>query len=210
MTSHREHCTEMAGSSLFEAENLAFSYPGLDLLSDLSFEIKPGLTLLRGGSGRGKKTLLRLISGELQPSSGLAVRRAKTQWCEDPADPGSDDIIASAWLAARRPRFSQWQVDLEADLIEGFGLSPHIDKPLYMLSTGSRRKVGLLGAAASGAELTMIDRPFAALDASSSRLLAQLLAEAAAGQSLAWVIADYELPACLSGLALAGLIDLGD
>ena len=38
----------MAGSSLFEAENLAFSYPGLDLLSDLSFEIKPGLTLLRG------------------------------------------------------------------------------------------------------------------------------------------------------------------
>ena len=210
MTSHREHCTEMAGCSLFEAENLAFSFPGLDLLSDLSFAIKPGLTLLRGGSGRGKKTLLRLISGELQPSSGLAVRRAKTQWCEDPADPGSDDIVARAWLAARRARFSQWQADLEADLIEGFGLSPHIDKPLYMLSTGSRRKVGLLGAAASGAELTMIDRPFAALDASSSRLLAQLLAEASAGQSLAWVIADYELPACLSGLALAGLIDLGD
>ncbi len=200
----------MTGRSLFEAENLAFSYPGLDLLNDLSFAIKPGLTLLRGGSGRGKKTLLRLISGELQASSGLVMRRAKTQWCEDPADPGSDDIVASAWLAARRPRFSQWQVDLEADLIEGFGLSPHIDKPLYMLSTGSRRKVGLLGAAASGAELTMIDRPFAALDASSSRLLAQLLAEASAGQSLAWVIADYELPACLSGLALAGLIDLGD
>ena len=210
MTSHREHCNETAGSSLFEAENLAFSFPGLDLLSDLSFAIKPGLTLLRGGSGRGKKTLLRLISGELQPSSGLAVRRAKTQWCEDPADPGSDDIVARAWLAARRPRFSQWQADLETELIEGFGLSPHIDKPLYMLSTGSRRKVGLLGAAASGAELTMIDRPFAALDASSSRLLAQLLAEASAGQSLAWVIADYELPACLSGLALAGLIDLGD
>ena len=200
----------MTGRSLFEAENLAFSYPGLDLLNDLSFAIKPGLTLLRGGSGRGKKTLLRLISGELQASSGLVMRRAKTQWCEDPADPGSDDIVASAWLAARRPRFSQWQVDLEADLIEGFGLSPHIDKPLYMLSTGSRRKVGLLGAAASGAELTLIDRPFAALDASSSRLLAQLLAEASAGQSLAWVIVDYELPACLSGLALAGLIDLGD
>ena len=150
----------MTGRSLFEAENLAFSYPGLDLLNDLSFAIKPGLTLLRGGSGRGKKTLLRLISGELQASSGLVMRRAKTQWCEDPADPGSDDIVASAWLAARRPRFSQWQVDLEADLIEGFGLSPHIDKPLYMLSTGSRRKVGLLGAAASGAELTLIDHIF--------------------------------------------------
>ena len=200
----------MTGSSLFEAENLAFSYPDLDLINGRSFAIKPGLTLLRGGSGRGKKTLLRLISGELQPSSGLVMRQAKTQWCEDPADPGSDDIIARAWLAARRPRFSQWQADLEAELIEGFGLSPHIDKPLYMLSTGSRRKVGLLGAAASGAELTLIDRPFAALDASSSRLLAQLLAAAAANQSLAWVIADYELPACLSGLALAGLIDLGD
>ncbi len=210
MTSHREHCNETAGSSLFEAKELAFSYPGLDLLSDLSFAIKPGLTLLRGGSGRGKKTLLRLISGELQPSSGLVTRQTRTQWCEDPADPGSDDIVARAWLAARRPRFSQWQADLEAELIEGFGLSPHIDKPLYMLSTGSRRKVGLLGAAASGAELTLIDRPFTALDASSSRLLAQLLAEAAADQSRGWVMADYELPASLSGLGLAGLIDLGD
>jgi ABC-type multidrug transport system ATPase subunit len=210
MTSLGEHCNETASRSLFEAKELTFSYPGLDLLSGLSFAIKPGLTLLRGGSGRGKKTLLRLISGELQPSSGLGMRQARTQWCEDPADPGSDDIVARAWLAARRPRFSQWQADLEADLIEGFGLSPHIDKPLYMLSTGSRRKVGLLGAAASGAELTLIDRPFTALDTSSSHLLTQLLAEAAAGQSRAWVMADYELPASLSGLALAGLIDLGD
>ena len=145
----------MTGSSLFEAENLAFSYPGLDLLSDLSFAIKPGLTLLRGGSGRGKKTLLRLISGEWQPSSGLVMRQAKTQWCEDPADPGSDDIIARAWLAARRPRFSQWQAELEADLIEGFG-EAHFRPPAGIICLHFSQ-VGVVADVVALARLLVVD-----------------------------------------------------
>ena len=194
----------------FEAASLVFSYPDVDLLDGLSFAIKPGLTLVRGGGGRGKRTLLRLIAGELNPRAGVVLHRADTLCFESPADQASDDIIARAWLAARRSRFARWQEDREAGLIQGFGLTGHMDKPMYMLSTGSRRKVGLVAAAVSEAQLTLIDRPFAALDASSSRLLAQLLTDAAASQSRAWVIADYELPAWLAGVPLSGVIDLGD
>jgi ABC-type transport system involved in cytochrome c biogenesis ATPase subunit len=194
----------------FKADGLAFSYPDLEVLSGLSFAIRPGLTLVRGGGGRGKRTLLRLIAGELNAGAGVVLHRPETLCFESPADQASDAILTQDWLAARRHRFAHWQAAQEAALIEGFGLTEHLAKPMYMLSTGSRRKVGLVAAAASEAQLTLIDRPFAALDASSCRLLAQLLSDAAASQSRAWVIADYELPAWLGGVSLSGVIDLGD
>ena len=53
--------------------------------------------------------------------------------------------------------------------------------------------------------LTLIDQPFAALDAPSVRFLTELLHEAASHPSRAWVIADYEAPA---GITLARVIDL--
>ena len=209
-----ESLSEEGGKSAplacFEVANLAFSYPDMPLFDGLSFAIKPGLTLLRGGSGRGKRTLLRLIAGELPPRTGVVLQRADTLCFESPADQASDAIVARDWLAARQHRFANWQADNAATLIAGFGLTEHLDKPMYMLSTGSRRKVGLVAAAASEAQLTLIDRPFAALDVGSCRLIAQWLSDAAASQNRAWVIADYELPAWLAGVSLAGVIDLGD
>ncbi|HNW64474.1 MAG TPA: ABC transporter, partial [Piscinibacter sp.] len=79
----------------------------------------------------------------------------------------------------------------------------------YMLSTGSRRKAGLVAAAASCAPLTLVDMPYAALDAPSSRRVTRLLADAAAQATRAWVIADHERPAALAGLRLT-VVDLGD
>ncbi len=81
---------------------------------------------------------------------------------------------------------------------------------MHMLSAGSRRKVGLVAAAASGAALTLLDTPFAALDVASGRVLAELLAEAADDAGRAWVVADHGLPPALAGAPLAGTVDLGD
>ncbi len=61
-------------------------------------------------------------------------------------------------------------------LIDGFGLAPHRAKTMHMLSTGSRRKVVLAAALASGRALTLLDEPAGALDASSIRFLWQTLA----------------------------------
>jgi len=167
-------------------------------------KIAPGLTLLRGGEGRGKTRLLHQLASE----------RPDDCFFEHPADAGHDAVVAQAWLAHLQQRFAaSWQPAVAAALIEGFGLAEHMAKPLFMLSAGSRRKVGLVAAAASGAALTLLDTPYAALDARSSRLLSELLTEAATlteGSGRAWVLADYELPAALAGLRLAGLIDLGD
>lgn len=201
----------MAPRGFFSASHLALSFPGKRLLADLSFTLQPGLTLLRGGEGRGKTSVLGLIAGRLLPSAGAVQRAAESIYLETPADPSHDDVLARAWLDARRSAFTDgWQATVEADLIDRFGLAVHIDKPMFMLSTGSRRKVGLVASAASGAALTLIDTPFAALDASSGRVLTAVLTEAAASTDRAWVIADYACPPSLRGLPFAADIDLGD
>ena len=80
------------------------------------------------------------------------------------------------------------------DLVEGFALGPHVHKPLYMLSTGSRRKVWLTAALAAGTALTLLDEPFAALDMPSVRFLREALNDASRHASRAWVLADHEAP----------------
>ena len=198
---------------LLQAEGLGFAYPGHQVFAGLCFAIRPGLTLVRGGDGRGKTTLLRLLAGTLAPGAGAVHRQAAEVFHEQAADRAHDATVARDWLAALKPRHAAWDDRLAGELTAAFGLAAHVDKPLYMLSTGSRRKLGLVAAAASGAALTLLDTPYAALDAPSGRVLTRLLAEAAAGQRRAWVLADGELPAGLAGLPvlpLAGLVDLGD
>ncbi len=192
------------------AQDLALSFAGHRVLQGLSFAIAPGLTLVRGGDGRGKTTLLRLLAGELAPSAGALRREAGTVWFEHPADETQNAVVAQAWLDERRAHHPAWNANLAEALADALGLAEHLPKPLYMLSAGSRRKVGLVGAAASGAALTLLDGPFAALDARSCRVLEQLLAEAAADRTRAWVLADYALPAALAEVPLVGLIALGD
>jgi ABC-type transport system involved in cytochrome c biogenesis ATPase subunit len=165
---------------------------------------------VRGGEGRGKSSLLQLMAGMLQAHSGSLSRPAASVYFEDPGDPADDNTPAHEWLKSRRERFDEWDAGRCDEAIEEFGLIDHVDKPLYMLSTGSRRKVGLVGALASGAALTLLDVPFAALDTASCRRLEARLAQAAEDPRRAWVLADYELPAGLAGVPLAGRIDLGD
>jgi ABC-type Mn2+/Zn2+ transport system ATPase subunit len=91
-------------------------------------------------------------------------------------------------------------------VVEGLYLAPHVDKPMYMLSTGSKRKVYLAAAFASGAALTLLDSPFAALDKPSIGFVMALLHEAAKHPARAWVVAHYD---GLGDVPLVNTVDLG-
>ena len=93
------------------------------------------------------------------------------------------------------------------ELADGLALGPHRDTAGYMLAAGPRRTVWLAGALASGATLTLLDEPFAALDKASIGFLLDILHEAAASTARAWVLADDQAP---PGVPLAAVIDLGD
>ena len=74
-------------------------------------------------------------------------------------------------------------------------MNAHRHKRLNMLSTGSRRKVMVIAALASGATVTLLDQPFGGLDLASIRVIKEVLREAADHPNRAWLVADYEVPA---------------
>ena len=153
--------------------------------------IPPGLSAVTGDEGSGKTTLLRLLAGDLTRGNAHARRGADALWL-DPRLPEQDAITAEAFWAALQARCPRWQADLQAQLCEALGLQSHLGKQLYMLSTGSRRKVALVGLLASGATVTCLDQPYNALDLPSVRVLREFLQDMAEHPSRAWVVADYE------------------
>jgi ABC-type transport system involved in cytochrome c biogenesis ATPase subunit len=196
--------------TVLSAQGLGLDIAGVPVLSDLNFRITPGLTLVVGGDGRGKTSLLRVLAGQLQASAGTLTRTAASVQFANPADPAQDASVSTAWLAAQRAQQPGWSDPVAQRLLQALDLVPHAHKPLFMLSTGSRRKLALVAAAASGAALTLLDTPYAALDARSRGVVDELLNEATEDPCRAWVVADFAVPAALSAARLAGLIELGD
>ena len=196
----------MPTSSLLDIQSLRFSYPERELFIDLSASIKPGVTLVQGGDGRGKTTLLRLLAGDLKPSSGQLKINTKVFWV-DPRTEAFDQLSGIEFFESQRIVFPEFDYELVSKLVDRLDLASHIDKKLYMLSTGSKRKVYLAAAFASGAAVTLIDMPFAAVDKPSMDFILGLLQDAADSAGRAFVVADYAAP---TGVRLAGVIDLGN
>ncbi len=197
---------------------LCFGYPGHPLFSNWSACIRPGVTLLRGGDGRGKTTLLRLLAGALQADAGeLKIKgislqiqplayRSQVFWIE-PRSEAFDQMTALEYFESQRIFHPGFDNNTLAKLVDGFDLGPHLHKALYMLSSGSKRKVWLAAAFASRAAVTLLDQPFAALDNASVGFLEQLLQGAANQPDRAWLLAHHKAP---GRARLAGVIDLGD
>lgn len=144
-----------------------------------------GLVAVTGDEGAGKTRLLRSLA---QAAPGL--------WL-DLSLPGDDALEPRQVWQALQARCPRWDAALHQQLVDALGLGEHLGKQLFMLSTGSRRKVALVGLLAAGAPVTCLDQPFAALDAGSVRVLREFLADMADHASRTWVVADYEADARL-------------
>ena len=204
--------------AVLKADSLCFSYAGQAVFDNFSALIKPGVTLVTGGIGCGKTTLLRLLAGTLVPDAGqlyvngmhlqshAMAYRQQVFWTE-PCTDTFDQHTALDYFELQRQTHGGFTQARLALIVEGLSLQPHLNKPLYMLSTGSKRKVWLTAAFASHAAVTLLDEPFAALDKASTDFVHGLFAEAASHCSRAWVIANHEAP---DNVQLAHTINLGD
>lgn len=202
---------------ILTARGLHHAWPETPPLFDgLDLDVPSGVCLLRGAEGCGKTTLFKLLSGELPPSAGalsigdaaLAIhpeRYRQRVFRTDPRSAALEGFTPTSWFDAIAQSYPDFRRDALPDLIEGFSLDPHVDKPMYMLSTGSQRKVWLCAALAAGTSVTLLDEPFAALDVPSIRFLTQCLRDAASHPTRAWVLADHGAP---EELALSCVIDL--
>jgi ABC-type multidrug transport system ATPase subunit len=205
--------------ALLQADNLHFGYPQCPLFTGLALHGPAGVTLVRGGDGAGKTTLMRLLAGELAAQTGeLQIRdiRLKDQpsayrqllfWV-DPRSTSFDQVSATDYFASLHSAYRQFDYAAIGALAEGLSLTEHLHKPMYMLSTGSKRKVWLAAAFASGVALALLDDPFAALDKPSIAYVKQLLQGAAGQTTRAYVVTSYDA-AALGDVPLAATLDLG-
>lgn len=204
-----------------DIDHLTFRHPHRAVFTDWSARFGPGVSVVCGGDGSGKSTLLRLMAGALPAVSGRlalggcvlaeqpAAYRAQVFWC-DPVDPALDDLGARAYLAHHRQAWPAWDDAVLADDLEALGLTPHLDKPLYALSTGTRRKLRLAAGLASGAALTLFDDPLAALDRRSAAHVLDRLEGLALAESPSRIVVVAHHDEALDGVPLAALVRLPD
>jgi ABC-type multidrug transport system ATPase subunit len=174
-------------------------------IQNLNFTWSAGVSWVCGDEGKGKTTLLRLLAGEVQASAGNVIGHEGDVFWADLQDPAHDTTTVQACWDALRTRYANWDDALLQDLADALDMHQHRENRLNMLSTGSRRKVMVLAALASGATVTLMDQPFAALDLASIRIIKDFLQEAAEHPSRAWIVADYEAP---HDLPLASVLNL--
>ena len=122
---------------VLSVDHLCFSYPERLLWRELSLTIGPGITLVRGGDGTGKTTLLRLLAGKLAAQSGklafgdialeAQTKRYQQQvfWTE-PATKAFDALTPLGYFEAQRQgsqKFAAVNAPLMSDLVDGFSLA---------------------------------------------------------------------------------------
>jgi ATP-binding cassette, subfamily C, bacterial CydD len=166
-------------------EGLRYRYPGAttDVLSNLSFDIPIGLTVVAGPSGAGKSTLLELLAGLRQPCAGVVTAPRShlvTQrpfiapgTVRDNLTLGNDSADEALWEALR-------EIGLEGTVAAlAHGLDTRLGDDGFGLSAGQRARLALARAALSTAPLLLLDEPTAHLDVESAALAHHLIQQLA-------------------------------
>lgn len=198
-----------AAAPVLRVAGLCFAYPSRPMFEHWSATFVSGLNLVCGDDGCGKTTLLRLLAADLVAQAGDmrlgrfvladdAQSYRRQLFLTNPTSDVFDDMTPLQWFDGLRGVHAGFDMARAEKLLVQLFMQEHLHKTGHMLSTGSRRKVWLAAALASGARLLLIDQPFAALDAPSIRTVTELLQQAGQAADRIVVVADYEAPAGLT------------
>lgn len=208
--------TSALTSPIIHVDELTFAYPSLPVLQQLSFTLYAGVTFIEGNESCGKTTLLKLLAGELTAQKGnirctapITTNNNHVFWV-DPSTEQFDQVVVKDYFAQLKHQYLQTDATLLDQCIEALGLLPHLDKQIFMLSTGTKRKVWIAAALSSGAQLVLLDNPYAALDAPSIRFINHYLAQQLHQTKQAIVVTCYEIPDHLTGVQRIRMPDLAD
>ena len=171
----------MENNSPLRFESVSFSYgkEGPTILKNISFELpKDSITVIVGGSGSGKSTVLRLAIGLEKATRGVVQQQVKTRMIFQ-----SGALLP--WLTAQKNvelGCTGMQVSrthckqLATKALAKVGIDALRESFPRALSGGQRQRVGIARALVSTPELLLLDEPFSALDSETSeKLLEQLL-----------------------------------
>lgn len=182
-----------SGATALECRDLHFSYhDGVPAVAGVSFGIKPGESVaLLGPNGCGKTTLLKLLTGLLEPDAGsislggqpltkqLAREIFRTVgflFQESQDQLFSNFVAEDVAFGLQRLGLSQAEVDERVSLALHLTEAQHLARrPIHHLSGGEMKRVALAGLIAMRSPLLILDEPQNALDPASSEHLIELV-----------------------------------
>ncbi len=175
------------GKSVLDFENIDLGVGGKSLIKDFTLHLVAGDRVgIIGPNGAGKTSLLRAVTGELEPTRGKVVRGARTQialFDQARAQLRDDwsilDNVAEREGADRSGagvvHFGKETLEVRAYL-ELFLFDPSKQRQkVGALSGGERARVALAQVLKSGANLLLLDEPTNDLDVATLSALEELL-----------------------------------
>ncbi len=190
---------------------------GAPLFAPLTLGLRAGeWTCLLGGSGVGKSTLLRLISGlttgaefdgSIAASDGLPV-------ADRVAYMAQDDLLLP-WATVRQnvqlgARLRGEVADPErfTQILKQVGLADHADKRPSALSGGQRQRVALARTLIEDKPIILLDEPFSALDAQTRAAMQELAVNVLANRTVL-IVTQYPAEAARLGQSILVLSSSG-
>ena len=185
-----------------EVSHLTVSYGPIPALLDVSFSIPQGqLVGVIGPNGSGKSTLIKSILGFLKPDVGQVLlfgESAETATGRVAYVPqrGSVDwdfpiTVREVALMGRYGKVPWWQDlgredhRLTDEALEMVRMRNFRNRQIGQLSGGQQQRVFMARAMAQGADILLLDEPFAGVDAATERAILDVLERTkAAGRTL--------------------------
>jgi len=194
-------------------ENLAFHYPDVPVLRDVSFELPAGdfLSLL-GPNGSGKSTLLRLLDRILMPLRGTIrldgttiTHFSRRDLARKIAYVPQDTLwvfpytVLEVVLMGRSPHIgrsgfeSQHDLDLAREMMRLTDIEHLAEKLITAISGGERQRVLIARALSQQPEILLLDEPNAHLDISHQVDIFRILQQENVRQNLTIVSVSHDL-----------------
>ena len=171
---------------MIEIHDLRKRYGALQVLDGVDLVIAPGrVTAVVGPNAAGKTTLIKSILGLTRPDSGL-IRidggaidergdyRAAIGYM--PQIARFPDNLTGAELFAMMSDLRSDATSRDEELVDQLGLRSQLDKPLRVLSGGTRQKVNAALAFLFSPSVLFLDEPTAGLDPVSSGMVKDKIA----------------------------------
>lgn len=193
---------------MLEARNITKTAGSTKILDDVSFSVNKGeFFSILGPSGCGKTTILRILIGLLEPTSGRVFLHGRDITDYPPSERGmgivfQDYALFENMTVLENVRYAlkikkatrSRSYDMASDILKKMNLSHHMNKRPAELSGGQRQRAAMARTLVMNPEIILFDEPMSALDmAARIRLREEILKiKAEYGTTMIYITHDQE------------------